>query len=819
MKLLIIESPGKQATIKKYLGPDWSVLASLGHLRGLAHNLDFLKKDFEPAYEWISEKANAMKQLKEAAKKAEEVYLAADKDMEGEQIAYSVCLLLKLNPKTAKRITFTEITQKAILYAIEHPGIIDMHRVHTQQCRALSDLLIGFTMSPLLWNYVAPSLSAGRCQTPAIRLVVEREKEIQSFQVSSGWKIRGEWVGTVGTVGTAGTVIKGSMVDELEDEASVQNYLENIHTQEEAIITRRTIKPYTESAPLPLITSTLQQQASALYHLNPKATMKIAQRLYEAGYITYMRTDKAVLSDDAVKEAKEWVQHHYGEDYVQQERQQERQEEEKEEKEAKANRKGKKKGQDEVKAQEAHEAIRPTHMEWTEFEEEDGLAKKIYRLIWQRAIQSVMTPLRGETTTLRYHVEEDEFEWESQKKEVLFEGWRRAGSIIQVDVEEEKEEEKQEESTQAAKEESSMKEWKVGDRLRWTSIHAEPVETKPKPRFTEATLIRELETYGIGRPSTFASLLAVIQEKGYVEAKDIPAKEVNVTEYTMKPNEWPPNAEKKKKKVGGEKAKLVPTPMGRSVLHFMLQHFDDLFSYDFTSKMEKRLDAIAEGKEDWKTVLSDLWNSYKDRYEQLRKGGQQKEDKNQKDQGDEKKENPKRREWGDHLVAVQTKKGPLLLIESDPVQFLGWPEGISFQEMTQEKALAFKQQQEQKNQQQPLGTWEDTPILKKSGKFGTYLQCGEESIPYQEGESLDEIIKRFEAKKQIKQGEKTFDGYTVRTGPYGPYIMKTTLKKPQFVSLPKGIPMERLTQKEVEHLYKTGLETKKSWKKNNKGDK
>lgn len=798
MKLLIIESPGKQATITKYLGADWTVLASLGHLRGLAHNLDFLQKDFEPSYEWISEKANAMKQLKEAAKKAEDIYLAADKDMEGEQIAYSVCLLLKLNPKTAKRITFTEITQKAILHAIEHPGIIDMHRVHTQQCRAQLDLLIGFTMSPLLWNHVAPSLSAGRCQTPAIRLVVERENEIQSFKASSGWKIRGEWITAKAKENDAkgSNPFPGNMVDELEDETSVQNYLENIHSEKEAIVDRKSIKPYTESPPLPLITSTLQQQASALYHLNPKSTMKIAQRLYEAGYITYMRTDKAVLSEDAVKEAKEWVQLHYGQEYV-------RQEDPPQPKRQKG-----KNPQEEVKAQEAHEAIRPTHMEYTDLDEKEekgnqwsSIDKKVYHLIWQRAIQSVMSPLRGETATLQFHIQnDDDFPWESRIKHIVFDGWRRAGSVKQIDSDEEDEE----------KEETQWEQWKEikeGDHLTWTRIHAEPVETKPKPRFTEATLVRELETYGIGRPSTFASLLSVIQEKGYVESRDIPAKEMEITVYELAPEQWPPRSEKKKKKVGGEKAKLVPTHLGRSVLHFMLQHFNDLFEYGFTARMEKRLDAIAEGKESWKEVLRDMWNSYRDRYDVLRKSGDKKEEGDQKDN-----HSNKRMEWGDLLVSVQTKKGPLLLIESEPVQFLGWPQGLSFQEMTREKAIAFKEECQQKKAS-VLGEWEENQVIKKSGKFGDYVQCGEYSIPYQEGESFEKTIERFEEKKRTKQSEKTFEGYSIRTGPYGPYIVKTSLKTPQFVSLPKGIPIHTLTQKEVEHLYKTGLEAKKAWKK------
>lgn len=779
MKLLIIESPGKQATIKKYLGADWNVVASLGHIRGLEHNLNFLQRDFEPKYEWIAEKAKAIKQVKDAAKQADDIYLAADKDFEGEQIAYSVCLLLKLNPATAKRITFTEITQKAILSAIEHPGRIDMDRVHTQQCRALLDLLIGFTMSPLLWKHVAPSLSAGRCQTPAVRLVVEREKAIESFTSESSWRISGEWQHP------NGLTFPAIMTDELTDEESASNYLENIHATTEATVQQTTVKPWTDRAPEPLITSTLQQQASALYHSNPKNTMRIAQRLYEAGHITYMRTDKAVLSEEARISAQDWVREAYGDIYVSPHV-----------KESDKKKKGKK--DEEVKAQEAHEAIRPTHMEYTELEGDDWtpLDKKMYHLIWQRTIQSVMTAVRGESCTIVFQLKDDEFTWEAHEKHIVFDGWRRVGSIAAIEENDQEEEEK----------DAGEGRWdqftsiKVGDIMTWKGIRADSVETKAKGRYNEATLVKDLETYGIGRPSTFASLLAVIQEKGYVEAKDIPSKEVDVKEYKMAPGQWPPIITAKKKKVGGEKNKLVPTELGRSMLHFMLQHFEDLFAFTFTATMEKRLDAIAEGKEEWRQVMRDMWDSYKDRYTALSNSA-----------SEEKAESSeRRREWGGGLISILTKKGPLLLIEGrtkDETVFLGWPKGISFQEITLDQVLTFKAQVEKEKQGHEMGTWNEMPILKKTGKFGTYLQCGDHTIPFQEGETAEQTVQRFE--KKLGQGSgvlKTFKEYVVRTGPYGPYLMKTTLKKAKFVSLPKGVNIETMTEKEAEQWYKLGLD-------------
>ena len=800
MKLLIIESPGKQKTIQKYLGSDWQVVASLGHIRGLEQNLEFLTRDFEPRYEFLQEKAKAIKELKERAKEADDIYLAADKDFEGEQIAYSVCLLLKLSPSTAKRVTFTEITEKAIRYAIEHPVTIDMNRVRTQQARAMLDLMIGFTMSPLLWRYVAPSLSAGRCQTPAIRLVAEREDAIQQFKSSSCWSMSTQWV-------HGSLTFPATMDEELEDEESAQNYLENIHSTTEGFVVSNVTRPWTEKAPEPLITSTLQQQASAMFHSNPKQTMRIAQRLYEAGHITYMRTDKAVLSEDATKDAKQWVQEHYGEEFIGNVDRV---------KQAKSNdKRGKKveaagEGKGEPNMQEAHEAIRPTHMEVTELPEGDWTPydKKIYRLIWQRTIQSVMSAAKGETCLVSSRIQEDEFLWSSLWKRTTFEGWKRAGKVINIDADSESNEE----------EDSKDDVWKhatalqCGDILHWKTIKAEPKETKAQGRFTEATLVRELEKYGIGRPSTFASLLTVIQEKGYVEIKDIPAKEVTIKEYVIQPNKWPPAQKEYQKKVGAEKNKLVPTNLGRSVLEFMLQHFDDLFNYRFTSQMEKRLDQIAMGDEEWKQVLKDMWQSYRERYDVLMKQPQKSGESS----------NAKVREFGNGLKAVQSKKGPLLLIEGatkEETQFLGWPEGARFQDLTEEQAKQFMEVSQQKKQGEHIGEWNGSPIVKKTGKFGTYLQCDSTTIPYQAGEELEKTLERLEQKSKggsnvLNQGK----DFVIRNGPYGPYLMKTSLKKAQFVSLPKNIDPTKLTEKEMEALYKSGLESKHKWKSEEKSE-
>jgi DNA topoisomerase-1 len=785
--LVIVESPAKCQKIQGFLGASWRVVASMGHIRALKHELQAIgiDKDFEPSYEYSKEKAKAIKQLKEAATDATQIYLAADDDREGESIAYAVCLLLKLNPRTALRSVFHEITEKAVKKAVAEPRHLDMNRVYAQQSRAMLDMMLGFTLSPLLWRYVAPALSAGRCQTPALRLVVEREEQIRTFSAASSWHLQTQWL-------QDGFTFSAEMEDELEDKDSVVNYMESVHQQPIGSVIETTKKPWIESAPLPLITSTLQQQASAMFSMNPKQTMSAAQRLYEMGHITYMRTDHAVLSEEAKKDAKEWVKENYGEEFVG----------EKEEPVKKRKpRVAKAETKEEVKPQEAHEAIRPTHMEVTHVSDVSAYEKKVYHLIWQRSIQSVMAAAHGEYYRVKTQIKEDtDFTWMSQWKRTIFEGWKRAGKVMELDESDEMVQDVAQDSTW----EKATK-MQVGDVLKWNTMHAESKETKAQGRYTEATLVRELEKHGIGRPSTFASLMSAIQDKNYVEIKDIPARDIVVTEYVLMANEWPANEKATKKKVGAEKNKLVPTELGQSVLTFLLQHFTDLFDYDMTSHMEKRLDRIAEGGEPWKQILHDIWQSYQERYRTLLQA-------EQKD-----RPNTKVREFTNGLKAVQSKKGPLLLIEGakkEDTQFIGWPANVSFEEMTEEIARAFQKEEAEKKMGNEMGRWNDQPIQKKSGKFGEYVQCGDVSVPFIE-EEIEKTVERLEAKVNAKANSsviKEFKQYAIRNGQYGPYIIKTSVKKIQFVSLPNGLDGATLTEKEVEVLYQAGL-AKKKWAK------
>ena len=768
--LCIVESPAKCGKIQGFLGAGWKVIATMGHIRALEENIEAIgiDRDFQARYTFIKEKGKATSAIRDAAKGAHTIFLAADDDREGEAIAYSVAVLLNLDPAKTPRAVFHEITKEAITKAITNPRRLDMSRVEAQQARAVLDMMVGFTISPLLWKHVGPGLSAGRCQTPALRLLVDREREISNFQSETSWRISGSWVAPALT-------FQAALYDQLEDEESAMNFLQNIHDDARGTILSTKTQPRMESPPKPLITSTLQQEASALFSSQPKSTMKAAQRLYEQGHITYMRTDSTYMSDEAVKDARDWVKANLGDEYL-----------------GTPPSSSKKVQQAPVAAQEAHEAIRPTHMEcivpdgdWT------GLELRIYKLIWQRAVQSVMAPARSEDHTILFNAVGDpgEFVWQAIWKRSLFEGWKKAGAAAVV-LDDDEEDTPDTVGNQWA----AATKLKAGDSLQWKSLLAQPHESKPTGRYTEATLVRELERKGIGRPSTFASLVGTVLEKEYAKKEDKPAREVDSTSYHIeKLNQWPPIRQIQKKKVGAEKQKLSPTQLGASVHDFCVREFPHLFDYGFTKKMEDRLDLVAQGSEPWKGVCRDTWASYKDKLTDLKKGPSQK---------------PGEKMFG-NVKAALTKKGPLLMIEGEPTKFLGWPEGVTFAEITQEDVTAFCEAKATGAVGESLGTLEDKAILKKKGPYGMYLQWGDTRIPFVEGETLDTIHQKLRAKGQSILH--TLGPYEFRRGPYGIYMMKksTGKGKPKFVSIPDALDPKILTEEAAARIYLNGSGRKK----------
>ena len=826
--LLIVESPAKCQKIRSFLGPDWTVLATMGHLRALEESLDAigLPNRFQtpPAYHWLKEKAKAIQQLKDAKKEDTHVYLASDDDREGEMIAYSVCVLLRLPPRQTPRIVFHEITEKAIRHALDHPRTLDINRVRAQEVRAILDLLIGFTISPLLWKHVAPSLSAGRCQTPALRLVVERERAIATFQTSRSWVLTAQWSPSA----SATPLLLTQMADALEDEDSAQEVLRHAKEHPHGTLTNTITRPWTESAPAPLITSTLQQQASLHYHFSPKQTMCMAQRLYEAGHITYMRTDHAVMAEEAKEEARSYIRSTLGEAYVSSASTPSVPKPSRRPKAASVSLEG---------AQQAHEAIRPTHLSVTTLSptEWGPSERRLYELISRRALQSVMTPAHGTITTLTILLDElEDFPWVSEEKTTVFDGWKRLGRVISLEEEPEDETENKQEHQEALS---------PGARLRWIQMEAAEKETAPPGRYTEASLVRELERHGIGRPSTFASLLAVLQDKGYAHIQDLPATPISLTRYTLLPLQWPPVSHTHPTLCGAEKKKLVPTPLGLSVWEWLEKHLEDLFAYPFTASMERALDHIASGKEasgkeasgkeasgkeasgkeaSGKEVkdhdpalrlLQTTWDSYRERYETLSKAPKESHDEKVGDVSSLKKT------FRDGIKAVQTKKGPLLLQEGatkEATVFFGWPKGVSWGAMTEQLARdhIFASH---------LGIKDDLPLTKKTGPYGPYVEWGSIRVPYLEGEPLEDTCTRLEKKKSDSSSSSSSSSsviketphYMVRTGPYGPYLLKKATKtkaKTLFVSIPKGLEVAPLTDKDLAALYQAGCEAKQEKK-------
>ena len=768
--LLIVESPSKCSKIQGFLGSRWKVIATMGHIRALEASIDAIgiDRNFDARYEFVKEKAKAIAQLKESAKQASAVYLAADDDREGEAIAYSVAVLLKLDVKTTPRVIFREITKTAIMNAVQSPGKLNMDRVNAQQARAILDMMVGFTISPLLWKFVGQGLSAGRCQTPALRLVVEKERSIQDFKVESFWAIQGTWSAPTGT-------FEATMLDVVEDEESAKNYLENVHEDTTAVVTSTEIRSTTESAPKPLITSTLQQEASALYQSQPKNTMKIAQRLYEQGYITYMRTDNPVLSEEAHEAATAYVRTKYGEQFIGPH--------------VKA-----KASQD---AQEAHEAIRPTDMEMADLpvqEDWSAVDRKLYKLIWNRTIQSVMAPSKGEIQDVKFRIVEDpgEFPWLATWKRITFQGWKRVGQVV-ANLDEEEDAETPTGSWTIG---ASLEE---GDMIHWVKLATTPKETRAPTRFTEATLVRELERKGIGRPSTFASLIDTIVEKKYVEKRDMVAKEIHITTHHIDAvNQWPPTITTTPKRVGAEKNKLTPTALGLSALEFCLKEFPHLFAYTFTRDMEEQLDEISQGGREWRSVCQATWDAYREKYEIMKQttGTQT--------------ASARQHIFSNGIKAVQSKKGPLLLIEGatkDDTKFYGWPTGVSFASITEDVATAHVDALRRREENSQLGDYEGEPMLRKKGPYGEYVTCGKTLVPFVLNDTPEMIREKIRLKRDSVLHR--LGPFEFRKGPYGVFMFKTDAVKKQFVNVPASINPVVLTEEAAVKIFQTGLQMNK----------
>jgi DNA topoisomerase-1 len=746
--LVIVESPAKAKTIEKFLGKDYKVMSSYGHIRDLRKknfSID-IDKDFAPIYEIPEDKTELVESLKKAASSAETVWLASDEDREGEAIAWHLAEVLKLDPEHTKRIVFHEITKNAILKAIENPRTIDLDRVDAQQARRVLDRIVGFELSPVLWKKIKPALSAGRVQSVAVRLIVEREEEIKNFVSESYYRVTGNFVAPTGQQ------VKAELSHRLSSEDNARELL-NTCSQATFKVSDITVKPLSKSPMPPFTTSTLQQEASRRLGFTVSQTMMIAQRLYEAGHITYMRTDSVNLSNEALAAISTEIKGQYGDQYLKV-------------RQYHTNSKG---------AQEAHEAIRPTYVNKTSISEGTAQEKRLYDLIWKRTIASQMADAEIEKTTVEI----------TPSTTTAADRFTASGEVIKFDGFMHVYIESHEDNTESDL--TLLPAMNIGDALEMKDILATERFTQQPPRYTEAALVRKMEELGIGRPSTYAPTISTIQQREYVEKGD---KEGISRKYNiLKLANGTIKASTKTETTGSDKGKLIPTDIGTVVNQFLTEYFPDILDYNFTARVEERFDEIAEGKLPWVNEMRefyDIFHPVVERTMNLRlehKVGERLLGKDPK--------------TGQPVSVKIGRFGPLVQIgdgDSDTKpQFASLLKGQSVATITLDEALklfAFPRN---------IGQYEDVDVTVAIGRFGPYIKHKDlfVSIPKDmqpAAITLDEAIELINNKRteQSKKLVKTFDedeNLQILNGRYGVYISynKGNYKIPKTVSDPASL--------------------------------
>jgi len=792
--LVIVESPAKAKTIEKYLGSDFKVLSSVGHIRSIAKKtkdgtppID-VKNGFKTTYEIDPEKKKVITELKKQVKAvgAANVWLATDEDREGEAIAWHLCEVLKLDPSSTKRIVFHEITKNAITEAIKKPRMVDMNLVRAQQARQILDRIVGFELSPVVWQKVPGGKSAGRVQSPAVRLLVEREHEINAFASSAEFKVTAIFV-------HGEQEFKAELSKRFKTEAEAQAFLESLNGAD-FTVSDITTTPGTRNPAAPFTTSTLQQEANSKLGMGSRATMGAAQKLYQEGKITYMRTDSVNLSGQAIAAAADYIKRLYGHDYSQV-------------------RKFKTKS---AGAQEAHEAIRPTDIT-REAVGGDSSEQKLYDLIRRRTLASQMAPAKTENTTVtititrsgseprsialqggtKSEVQPDTFlpgaknvparngasskasekvasgEYFTAKGQVIiFDGFLRVYNI-------------------ATKDEDVLPAVKSGEQLRSLGVEARQVFARPPARYTEGSLVKKLEELGIGRPSTYATIINTVQTRGYVERGDAEGTPRDI--IVLQLIDSTVEREVQQEKTGATKGKLVPTPSGELIASFLMNHFDKVVDYDFTKNVEERFDSIAEDKLDRNKMLLDFYTPF---HELIEQSG-----------GIDRSTVGEQREVGTHpktgkvILARFGRFGPMLQLgsseDTDKPQFAPMPRGAKIQTVTVEQALkAFELPR-------VVGTTEGGEQIKANvGRFGPYIQVGKLYVSIKDvdpREITEAQARELYAAKLKTEAEKTvadWGAVKVLNGRYGPYITngKTNAK------IPKDTDPKSITEAQAKEL-------------------
>ncbi|GAB5464715.1 MAG: type I DNA topoisomerase [Candidatus Kapaibacteriales bacterium] len=753
--LVIVESPAKAKTIEKYLGKGFEVKSSIGHIRDLKKSemsID-LENGFEPQYEISRGKGKTVTELKRLAKAADIIWLATDEDREGEAIAWHLYEALKLKPENTKRITFAEITKAALIRAINNPREIDKDLVDAQQARRILDRIVGYELSPVLWKKVRYGLSAGRVQSVAVRLIVEREREIEAFETEPSFKVTGEFQVD------ADNTLKTNRKDKLVSLEDTRQYFDTIKGKKFSVKSLEK-KPGTRRPGAPFTTSKLQQEASAKLGYSVKQTMTLAQKLYENGLITYMRTDSTNLSDDARKAAGSWIKNNLGSEYH----------EERNYKSKSSN------------AQEAHEAIRPTDFAREAANLGDSSLDSLYNLIRRKALASQMSPAKVEKTVVTIQAEGTDETLQATAEIIVFPGFLAVMGMKDDG-------------------EQLLPDLKEGQELDLNVITATETFTRPPARYTEATLVRTLEEKGIGRPSTYSPTISTIQDRGYVIKEDRPGKEREFKVLSMG-SDWNLNEGNETEIYGAEKSKLFPTDTGGVVTDFLVQYFEDIVDYNFTANVEETFDEIANGKKAWQSTIADFYKDFHPKIEDSDKISKQ-ETLKQRLLG----EDPK---TGKPVFARFGRFGPMIMLgdneKEEEVKFASIPKSLNIDTIKLDDALPLLELPRTVGE-----TPEGKKIKANRGRFGPYVQLDKTYVSIQEEEiytiTYEEALGRIRAKEEEKRKALIHDfsnGLRVLNGRFGPYI--TNGKKN--VKIPKGVTPDELTEDETMKIFKEAPQRK-----------
>jgi DNA topoisomerase-1 len=760
--LVIVESPAKAKTIEKFLGKDYVVKSSFGHIRDLPKkglNID-IENSFAPKYEVSADKRKVVAELKKAAN-GSDVWLASDEDREGEAIAWHLTQALKLDPAKTKRIVFHEITKSAIEAAIKQPRTVDLKLVDAQQARRILDRLVGYELSPVLWKKVRTGLSAGRVQSVAVRLIVEREREIRAFNAASSFKVTANFVAD-------GQEFSAELQTKLKDAQAAKDWLEGV-VAATYTVTNIEQKPGSRNPGAPFTTSTLQQEASRRLGFSVRQTMTLAQRLYESGHITYMRTDSTILSGQAIKAAEDYINKNYGANYH--ERRQYRTKNQ--------------------SAQEAHEAIRPTSFS-TLGAGNDDQQKKLYQLIWQRALASQMSAAKLERTEVTIDVSTQPENFVAKGEILRFDGFMKVYG--------------------GTKDDTLLPAVNSGQQLELQTMAALETFSRPPARYSEAALVRKLEELGIGRPSTYAPTISTIQTRGYVEKTDLEGQERAVEELTLQAGVV--SSKTSQVMTGADRNKLVPTAIAEVTTDFLVKYFPTIVDYDFTARAEADFDRIAEGKQAWEKMIADFYKTFHPLVEKSADISRQ-----EVSQARELGPDPKS---GEPIFARFGRYGPMLQKgnaedEDKKPAFAPLPKDTTMDTVTLEQAL------EMFKLPRTVGTTEAGEEIKSNiGRFGPYVQVGKIYVSIKpldpqtitEAEARELYIEKL-AKDAAKNIQEFSSGIKILNGPYGPYV--TDGKKNARIA--KDVDPAALSEGDAKALLAAAPAKKRGFRRKNSGQK